>query len=145
MTKAFDSAIRLLSRREHGAIELYKKLEQKDFDATEIQDALDTCQRLGLQNDVRFVEQFIRMRIRQGYGPLKIMHELKSKGVEAEIINAELAKERDNWLVYALNVWEKKSKGRHDLDYTEQQKQQRFLLYRGFSPDIIALVIKELK
>ena len=145
MTKAFDSAIRLLSRREHGAIELSKKLERKGFDSTEIKDALDACQRLDLQNDRRFVEQFSRARIRQGYGPLKIIQELKSKGVDQELILSELSKERENWVAYALDVWEKKCKGRTDLNFTELQKQQRFLLYRGFSMDIIDAVVKELK
>ncbi|RUR18843.1 recombination regulator RecX [Legionella sp. km535] len=145
MTKAFDSAIRLLSRREHGAMELYKKLEQKDFDSAEINNALDACKRLGLQNDVRFVEEFIRLRIRQGYGPLKIMQELASKGVDRDLIHSELAKERDNWGSYALAVWEKKCKGRTDLDFNEQQKLKRFLLYRGFGMDVITTVVNELK
>lgn len=145
MTKAFDSALRLLSRREHGAMELSKKLAQKGFDPTEIKDALDACQRLGLQSDNRFVEHYIRSRIRQGYGPLKIIQELKSKGIDSDLIMHELEQERENWVSYALDVWDKKCKGRTDLTFSEIQKQQRFLLYRGFSMDIIALVVKELK
>lgn len=145
MTKAFDSAIRLLSRREHGAMELCNKLEQKGFAPAEVKEALDNCQRLGLQNDSRFVENFSRYRIRQGYGPLKISQELKSKGIDQELIQNELDQERDNWLAYALEVWDKKCKGRSDLSFSEIQKQQRFLLYRGFSMDIISRVMKELK
>lgn len=145
MTKAFDSALRLLSRREHGAMELSKKLQQKGFGSTEIKDALDACQRLGLQSDDRFVENLTRSRIRQGYGPLKIIQELKSKGIDSDLIEHELEQERENWVSYALDVWDKKCKGRTELTFSEIQKQQRFLLYRGFSMDIIALVVKELK
>lgn len=145
MTKAFDSALRLLSRREHGAVELSNKLEQKGFDPSDIKDALDACQRLGLQSDSRFIENYSRSRIRQGYGPLKITQELKSKGIDSELIVHELEQERDNWVSYALEVWDKKCKGRTDLAFSETQKLQRFLLYRGFSMDIIALVVKELK
>jgi len=79
MTKAFDSALRLLTRREHGAIELNDKLIQKGFDSAEVKDAIDACQRLGLQSDERFVENYSRSRIRQGYGPLKISQELKDR------------------------------------------------------------------
>lgn len=145
MTKAFDSALRLLTRREHGAIELCDKLEQKGFSQQEAMDALESCQRLGLQNDSRFVENYSRSRIRRGYGPLKITQELKVKGIDIELIQHELRQERDNWLNYALEVWYKKSKGKVDLSFDEMQKLQTFLLYRGFPMDIIAQVVKELK
>jgi len=56
-----------------------------------------------------------------------------------------MEQEKDNWFVYALEVWQKKIKGQTDLSFAELQKQQRFLLYRGFSTDVIARVVKELK
>lgn len=145
MTKAYDSALRLLTRREHGAVELCVKLEHKGFSKLEAKEALDECQRLGLQSDRRFVESYSRSRIRQGYGPLKIIQELKNKSIEIDLIHAVLDEERDNWLPYALDVWEKKCKGQLDLSFNELQKQQRFLLYRGFGMDVIARVMKELK
>ncbi|EHL31623.1 recombination regulator RecX [Legionella drancourtii] len=145
MTKAFDSAVRLLSRREHGAIELCDKLKQKGFTAAEAKEALDNCQHLGYQNDCRFVETYCRSRIRQGYGPLKISQELSSKGIDRELIQSVLQQEDKNWLTYALEVWQKKNKGQCELSFNELQKQQRFLLYRGFGMDVIAMVTKELK
>lgn len=145
MTKAFDSALRLLARREHGTMELFDKLQQKGFSQTEATDALEACQRLGLQSDRRFVEMYIRSRIRQGYGPLKITQELKSKGIDSDLIQRELKQEQDNWLSYALEVWNKRCKERVDLSFIEIQKQQRFLLYRGFSMDVIAMILKELR
>ena len=145
MTKAFDSALRLLTRREHGAIELCDKLEQKGFSSKEAKDALESCQRLGLQSDRRFVEHYSHSRIRQGYGPLKINQELKIKGIDSELIQHELQQEQDNWVGYAIKVWQKKSKGKVDLSFDEMQKLQHFLLYRGFSMDIISMVVKELK
>jgi len=145
MTKVLDSALRLLTRREHGAKEVCEKLKKKGFKPEEIQDALESCQRLNLQSDQRFVELYIRYRIRQGYGPLKISQELKQKGVDSELIHQEIKQEGPNWLSYALNVWEKKCKGQINLSFQEIQKQQRFLLYRGFDMDIISQVVKEYK
>ncbi|KTC79239.1 recombination regulator RecX [Legionella cherrii] len=145
MTKAFDSAVRLLSRREHSALELCDKLKQKGYSATEVREALDECLRLDLQSDRRFVEVYIRSRIRQGYGPLKISQELSSKGIDRELIQQFLQQEEGNWLTYALDVWHKKNKGQLDLSFDELQKQQRFLLYRGFGMDTIVQVKKELK
>ncbi|PWY56385.1 recombination regulator RecX [Legionella qingyii] len=145
MTKAFDCAVRLLSRREHSALELCDKLKQKGYSAIEAKIALDECQRLDLQSERRFVEIYSRSRIRQGYGPLKISQELTSKGVDKELIHQFLQQEQDNWLTYALDVWQKKSKGQCELSFDELQKQQRFLLYRGFGMDTIVQVKKELK
>lgn len=145
MTKALDSAVRLLSRREHSAVEICDKLKQKGYSPTEIKKVLEECQRLDLQSDRRFVEIYSRSRIRQGYGPLKISQELSSKGVDKELIHLFLQQEQDNWLAYALDVWRKKSKGQCDLSFEELQKQQRFLLYRGFGMDTIVQVKKELK
>lgn len=144
MTKAYDSALRLLCRREHSADELSVKLSQKGFQPAEINEALEECQRLGLQSDERFVEQMVRLRIRQGYGPLKISQELKSKGVGSDVIVYALEQEKGHWLHHALQVWEKKCKGQRELTLSDIQKQQRFLLYRGFSSEIIAAVMKEL-
>lgn len=143
MTKVLDCALRLLTRREHSAKELSEKLKQKGFKAEEIEDTLESCQRLNLQSDQRFVELYIRSRIRQGYGPLKITQELKQKGVDSELIYKEIKLEGPNWLNYALTVWEKKCKGQINLSFQEIQKHQRFLLYHGFDMDIISQVVKE--
>ncbi len=145
MTKAFDCAVRLLSRREHSAMELYEKVRQKGFSSGEAQEAVDRCQQMDLQNDHRFVEVYTRSRIRQGYGPLKIRQELNGKGIDKGIIQDILQQEEGNWLAYALEVWQKKSRGQEEMSFNEMQKQQRFLLYRGFSMDIIAQVTKELE
>jgi regulatory protein len=145
MTKAMDSALRLLTRREHGAVELCDKLKQKGFSDLEAKEAVEECQRLGLQSDSRFVEAYSRSRIRQGYGPLKITQDLKARGIDSDLIHRELAQERENWISYAMDVWQKKCKGQTDLSFIEIQKQQRFLLYRGFGMDTITAVVKEMK
>lgn len=143
MTKALDSALRLLTRREHSAKELSNKLKVKGFSHEEIQEALDSCQRLNLQSDQRFAESYVRCKIRHGYGPLKISQQLKSKGVDSDLIDKEIQQEGPNWLSHALTVWEKKCKGQLHLSVQEIQKQQRFLRYRGFDMDIISQVVKE--
>ena len=143
MTKAFNSAVAHLSRREHGAKELAQKLAVKGFQQDEIDEAMLSCQRLDLQNDERYVEQLVRLRIQQGYGPLKISHELKSKGIASELISNKLQVEQDNWLSYAEHVWRKRCKGQAPLSLSELQKQQRYLFYRGFSQDTIVQLMRQ--
>jgi len=140
MSKAFECAVRLLSRREHGAYELANKLAQKGYPEADIQDTLSECQRLGLQNDTRFVDSLLRARIRQGYGPLRIRRELQNVQIDRDLIDAALHEEADNWLSYATMVWKKKFKDQQELTYPVIQKQKQFLLYRGFSTDIITMM-----
>lgn len=142
MTKAFDCAVRLLSRREHGAAELATKLVQKGYEQEDIPSAISECQRLGYQSDSRFAESLCRVRIRQGYGPLKIAQELQTKQVARELIERVLEQEQDQWLDHALDVWHKKYQKQAVLAFAELQKRQRFLLYRGFPTDVITNVVK---
>lgn len=144
MTKPLDCAMRLLARREHGARELADKLAQKGYNRQEINEAIAECQRLGFQSDRRFVEAVCHARIRQGCGPLKISQELQAKRIDPELIEEILTREQDNWLDHALTVWRKKYKKQDQVSFAELQKQQRFLLYRGFPTDVISRVMKEI-
>ncbi|MBA2649978.1 MAG: recombination regulator RecX [Legionella sp.] len=145
MTKAFDCAIRLLARREHSAFELSEKLERKGFDKIATSDAIAKCQALELQSDERFVESYSRSRIRQGYGPLKITQELKQKKLDANLIFKILNQDDAHWVDHATRVWLKKNKGQVEWSFAELQKQQRFLLYRGFSSETITRVVEALE
>lgn len=140
MSKAFECALRLLSRREHGAYELANKLAQKGYADADIQETLHECQRLDLQNDARFVESLMNTRVRQGYGPLRIRRELQQIQIDRELIETALQKEADYWLAHATVVRQKKFKDQQELTYSAMQKQKQFLLYRGFSTDIITMI-----
>jgi regulatory protein len=144
MSNAFACAVRLLTRREHGAYELVNKLIQKGYPEHEAQEALLECQRLNLQSDDRFVDNVCRARIRQGYGPVRIRRELQDLKIDGEIISNALQQEQDNWLLHALEVWKKKYKEPSERSYSVMQKQKQFLLYRGFSTDTIATLFKEI-
>ena len=144
MSNAFSCAIRLLARREHGAYELTTKLLKKGYLNQDVQDALLECRRLGLQSDDRFVENVVRTRIRQGYGPTRIRRELQELQIDGGLINNALRHEQDNWLSHAFAVWQKKYKDEGELSYHAVQKQKQFLLYRGFSTDTINTLFKEI-
>lgn len=142
MTKAFDCALRLLVRREHGRHELTEKLIRKGYSFQESEEAVAECVRLRYQSDERFVESFCNTRIRQGYGPLRISQELQHKQIDRELINRIFAQYQDSWQDNALVVWRKKFNTRATLSVADYQKQQRFLLYRGFPAEIIAKLFR---
>lgn len=141
MNKALHCAVGLLARREHSLAELADKLAQKGYDDAEIQEALTLCQRQGLQSDARYADSLCRVRMRQGYGPMRIRQELKTKNVAREHIEEVLSLDSHQWLEHAMQVWEKKYGLSSNASFAEKQKQRQFLLYRGFSMETIAKVV----
>jgi len=145
MTKAYDCALRCLTRREHGAAELKNKLLQKGYSSQESDEALASCQRLHYQSDERYTELVCRTRISQGYGPIRIQQELLSKGIDSALVEQVLSEEDEQvWLERALSVSKKKSKNQVHLSWEEQQKVKRFLVYRGFPASLIARLVVSL-
>lgn len=142
MNEALACAVRLLARREHGLAELADKLAQKRYVDADIQDALTTCERQGLQSDVRFAESLCRTRVRQGYGPIRIRQELLSKQINRDIIDDVLYAEHEHWLEHATRAWEKKYLPSDDVSFVDKQKQKQFLLYRGFAMETILAVVR---
>ncbi|OGV33670.1 MAG: recombination regulator RecX [Legionellales bacterium RIFCSPHIGHO2_12_FULL_35_11] len=144
MSKAYQSAIGLLARREHSVSELRAKLESIGYSFDEVTSVLSRLKNLELQSDERFVDMVCRSRINQGYGPIRVHKELQQKGVDTELIESRLAIEHENWVSYATAVWQKKFYRQREYSYSEIQKQKKFLLYRGFTMDTISLVFENL-
>jgi regulatory protein len=131
-------ALGLLARREHSRKELQQKLARKlppDASAENIPPILDQLAEQGLQSDERFVESYVNMRVRKGYGPVRIAMELAERGVENQLVQIYL-EEREDWQECLMRTWQKKF-GRAPTDFSDKAKQMRFLQFRGYRPDDI--------
>lgn len=124
--KCYASALRMLARREHSQLEIQQKLQQKDFEHADIQKTIALLIEQGYQSDERFAEAFIRMRYNQGKGPIKIVLELKQRGVDQFDLSVY------DWRDRAKQVAQKKFGSEAPKDYGEKAKRQRFLQSRGF-------------
>src|SRR5690606_2652334 len=80
---ARETAIGLLARREHSRRELKRKLGAKGHPSDLIDQVLEQLAREGLQSDQRFAEAYLHSRIQKGYGPVRLLHELAERGVDA--------------------------------------------------------------
>lgn len=137
MREALHCAQRLLMRREHSAHELLEKLYQKGHDREQASNALAECQRCNWQSDARFAQMVCRTRISQGYGPIRIQRELDQHRVDPELIDDALKQQAPDWLELAESALAKKVKTSDVPSRTEQLKQQRFLMNRGFPIEVI--------
>ncbi|MCT6986032.1 regulatory protein RecX, partial [Salmonella enterica] len=75
-------AMDLLARREHGRVELTRKLRQRGASAEMIDTALDRLTEEGLLSEARYLESFVSYRARSRYGPARIREELSQRGLQ---------------------------------------------------------------
>lgn len=135
-------AVRLLSRREHSAFEIRDKLSQREFEGSEIEQAINELQQGGWLSDERYAEAYIRMRQQKGFGPVRIAMELSERGVNDSIIDTYLNAQGNSWQQTLQQQYRKKYKNKAIQDYNDKAKRIRFLQYRGFTLDAICRVVK---
>src|SRR3954470_9261194 len=73
-------AMRFLARREHSREELRRKLAPKVNEGEDLAAVLDDLAKRGWLSDQRYAELSIRAKARR-YGPLKVAHVLRTRGV----------------------------------------------------------------
>ena len=128
--------MRLLATREHTRAELVRKLGSR-FPAALLESVLEGLAERNLQSDVRYAEQYVAMRIRKGYGPVRIRNELRERGVNATLIATTLEEAGADWFELMREAHDRKYGRGLPSDRKEQARRARFLEYRGFSSDQI--------
>ena len=144
--KALNTALRILTPRDHSKYELVQKLKQRGFSRVDIDDAISGCVRFDYINDVRTAQVYIRQLKRKGYGKKRIRLELNKKRLKGDRIQGILdqsvseADEREG----AARVLKKNIKRfeREKDRLKRRDKIYRFLNARGFTPGVIAEYVK---
>jgi regulatory protein len=121
-----------LARREYGQDELVRKLESAGFDSEVAANAVTRLAGEGLQCDARYADSFVRSRINQGKGPVRIRQELKERGLRSATVDAALDEADADWFDLAREVRVRKFGQELPHDFAEKARQMRFLQYRGF-------------
>ena len=135
------TAMDLLARREHGRVELTRKLRQRGALPEMIDTALDRLTEEGLLSESRYLESFVSYRARSGYGPLRIREELSQRGLQRSDIELALRESGINWQEHLEDTWRRKFSGHMPIDARERAKQGRFLSYRGYSMEMISRLL----
>ncbi|WP_375737634.1 recombination regulator RecX [Pseudomonas boanensis] len=136
------AAMDLLAQREHGRVELTRKLRQRGAPIELIDSALDRLAEEGLLSESRYLESFIASRARGGYGPQRIREELALRGLPRGDIDQALRDAEVDWGEQLREVWRRKFGGRLPQDARERAQQGRYLAYRGFSMEMISRVLR---
>ncbi len=118
------------------------KLSRACDDSALVEELLDKLVEEGLQSDERFTEAFVHHRLNKGQGPMKIVQELRQRGIEQHLIEQCLESGSVDWLSLAEEIRTKKFGDELPSDYQKKAKQSRFLYSRGFSSDVINTLLK---
>jgi regulatory protein len=130
------AALDLLARREHSTAELRERLSRKlGHDAALIEAALEQLATEGLLDDTRFSESFIRMHRRKGHGPLRILHELRQRGVDGALAEELVDARGDEWIELARDWRARRFGAAEPRSTADWQRQARHLQTRGFSTE----------
>lgn len=133
--------LKLLARREYSAAELRRKLNAQGCDAATAAAVVAELRQDGCQSDMRFAESFVRHRIEQGYGPLRIGFELAQRGV-VDVDMERLARAAGGWPAIAGRAYHKRFGPGRPVNRAEQAKCSRYLAQRGFSWEQIRVALE---
>lgn len=134
------TAMDLLARREHGRVELTRKLRQRGAEPELIETALDRLAEEGLLSEARYLESFISYRARSGYGPLRIREDLSQRGLARVDIERALSQCGFDWRAQLHEVWQRKF-GQMPVDARQRAQQGRYLTYRGYSMEMVSRLL----
>jgi|TARA_B110000263_G_C15135428_1_gene430850 regulatory protein len=132
-----------LSRREHSAKEIYRKLSRRVESQEDLEFEIEKLQNTGLLSDERFAESYTQSRKNKGFGPLRIKNELRERGVSDSIVNNIV--DPEDWSKFAEASLQKKTGGIIPVELKKIVKLKRFLNYRGFNFSDIDKAFSSLK
>ena len=144
----------LLARREHGSAELKAKLtkrfRKRDCEPDLVEQVIQQLTEEGLLSDERFAASRVRQLAGRGYGPSRILNDLRQQRVEHLISDTmeEAFDSEVDWEAEATVVYKKKYRGAPiegdwDARQRERGRRLRFMQYRGFGAEVGQKLVNE--
>ena len=145
--KALNTALRILTGRDHSKYELERKLRQRGITGEVLDDVISACKRYDYINDERTSQIYIRQLNRKGYGLKRKRYELTKKGLGGKRFHGSLSEslsETDERECAQRVVQKYRNRFDREKDLLKRKdKVYRFLYSRGFSEGIISEVMQE--
>jgi len=148
-SKARESALRLLSVRARSEGELLDRLRRKGFDPDVSAAVISSLAEVGLVDDEAFARAWADEKVRlRPVGPRRLVQELLSKRVNRDLATRVVYEtfSEHSELELARQVAEKKTRVSGGADDAKRRARlHSFLIRRGFSYEVVSVVLKELE
>ena len=135
-----ERALAMLARREHTRAEMTRKLSPHSESPEQVEQLLDALAARGWLSEARFAESRANTLARK-FGSRKIEHDLRSRGVSAEVVEQMVERALAQDLENCRAAWQRKF-GALPRSAAERGRQMRFLAGRGFSAEAVRRVLK---
>ncbi len=132
-------ALRYLSQREHSRLELERKLAKHEEEPGTLARALDELEAKDLISEPRVVASVLHQRAPR-LGALRVRRELQQKGIAPEAIADAVAGLQQSESERAQALWQRRF-GEPPADAKAYGRQSRFLMGRGFAPEVVRRVV----
>jgi len=142
---ALSYAFLLLKFRLRSENELQQRLKRKKFDPQDVKAVLAFLKKKEFVNDQLFARSWIKSRLKRPIGIRRLRQELKAKGVDQDLIQAEVEAALEDYSeseVVGKLAAEKLKKLKGIDRHKARQRIYRYLLYRGFSTDTISEALR---
>ena len=133
-------ALKYLSQREHSRLELERKLAPHVEEGEDLAAVLDALETKNYINPER-VAQSVLYRRSSKLGNSRVLHELRSKGLDEDTVRAAAEQLKDTEHARAWDIWQRKF-GEVPTTPQARMKQMRFLASRGFCGDVVSKVLR---
>lgn len=130
--KAVNYVIGLISKKEYAVSDIKSKLEKK-YDNETIEFVINYCIDKNYISDERYAEAFIRYRVNNFYGPVKIKYELLIKKIQESLIDRIMDEYEIDFVKNARIMLEKKYSIDEISNIKVRSKAYQFLQRRGFT------------
>lgn len=140
---AFDTAAYYLSFKDRTVEEIRKKLEEKEYDAYQISDAIEKLIYYRYLDDKKYAMAYIRCNCKKK-GIKLIKSELLAKGIERNLLSEVLESmdfDTDDELDAVRNIYDHRFSDLDLKDVKQKKKVYSYFQRRGFSYDSITKAI----
>jgi regulatory protein len=149
-TTAYNYALNLLAARPYATRALQRKLVQREYSPSEVNDTIERLLENGLLDDARYAEQYARSKIlSSGASKRRLQQDLYRKGIKGDVATRAIAsvieQEEVNPAEVIERVARKKLAQLGDLEpMVLRRRLFAFLARRGYDVDQIKLVVGRL-
>lgn len=147
LLKAKQYSFLLLKFRLRSEKELEERLKRKKFDRDIIRQTLSFLKEKRFLDDQVFSRIWIKSRLKKPLGLARLRQELKLKGIDSKIIEAQLEEVKKDYSEEETVLYLAKERLSKLRDIDPQKAKQRvygYLLRRGFSAGAIIEAIEQL-
>lgn len=145
-TRAENVSLHALSRRGVSSAEMASLLEARDLDPEVVADEVSRLEGVGLLNDRELAENLLETKQgRKGLGRGAVTSELRSRGIDASVIEEVLAETDDADEQARADEWaEKRAGSLRGLDRaTAERRLNGYLMRRGYRSDTIRRAVEK--